>query len=164
LVFHFTTKQGEGANTTLGRAIRIFAIIFSFLAFSWSVCGIELMLINNHITKAYSLDATGQLIPLSIGVSTVAKLVYNAIMDDFKPPKLIWAFLVSCELFGHFGNRKLAIRIGRICEMDELAFCLPEEKWMSIYARLFFLAILPPYLATWDPPSRIPQPPLEGMH
>jgi hypothetical protein len=53
--------QGEGANTTLDRAIRIFAIIFSFLALSWSVCGIELMLIKNHITKAYSLDATGSL-------------------------------------------------------------------------------------------------------
>ena len=142
--------QGEGANTTLDRAIRIFAIIFSFLALSWFVCGIELMLIKNHITKAYSLDTTGQLIPLSIGVSTVAKLVYNAIMDDFKPPKLIWAFLVSCQTFGRLGNRKPGLRLesGRICEIDELVFCLPEKKWMSIYARLSFLAILTPYPAT----------------
>ena len=81
--------HGEGANTILDRAIRIFTIIFSFLAPSRSVCGIELMLTKNHITKAYSLDATGQLIPLLIGVSTVAKLVYDAIMDDFKAPMLI---------------------------------------------------------------------------
>jgi hypothetical protein len=98
--------QGEGANTTLDRATHIFAIIFSFLALSWSVCGIELMLVKNHITKAYSLGTTGQLVPLLIGVFIVAKLVYNAITDDFKSPKLIWAFLTGCRMFRRLGNRK----------------------------------------------------------
>ena len=50
---------------------------------------------KNHITKAYSLDTTGQIIPLLIGVSTITKLAYNANTDDFEPPQLIWGFLVS---------------------------------------------------------------------
>jgi len=42
------------------------------------------------------------------------------------------------------GNRKPSLQLesSRIFEMDELVFCLPEK--MSIYAGLFFLAILPP--------------------
>jgi hypothetical protein len=40
----------------------------------------------------------------------------------------------------------LRLESGRIFEMDELVFCLPEKKRMSIYARSSFLA-------TWDLPS-----------
>jgi hypothetical protein len=54
-----------------------------------------------------------------------------------------------------FINRKLGLRLesGRLCEMDQLVFCLPEKKWMSIYACISFLAALPPYLTTWTCPA-----------
>jgi hypothetical protein len=49
----------------------------------------------------------------------------------------------------HQSQARLAIRISRVSFlMDELVFCLPEKKRMSIYARSPFLATLPPYLAT----------------
>jgi hypothetical protein len=40
-----------------------------------------------------------------------------------------------CQTFGCLGNRKPGLRLGsgRIYEMDELVFCLPEKNWMSIY-------------------------------
>ena len=59
-----------------------------------SIAGIELMLSKNSITGVYSLTATGQLIPLIIGIGTVAKLTYNAITEGYAPPRLIWGFMV----------------------------------------------------------------------
>ena len=40
----------------------------------------------------------------------------------------------NVRLFRCLGNRKPSLRLesGRICVMDELFFCLPERKWMSI--------------------------------
>jgi hypothetical protein len=62
---------------------------------------------------------------------------------------------LSCQTFGCLGNRKpgLPIESGRICEMDELVFCLPEKKWMSIYAGLSFLAIVSPGTCPAEPLS-----------
>lgn len=61
----------------------------------WSITGVELMLDRNSITNVNSLTATGQLIPLIIGVATVVKLMFNATSEDYVPPLLIWGFFVS---------------------------------------------------------------------
>jgi hypothetical protein len=53
-----------------------------------------------------------------------------------------------CQTFSCLGNRKPGLRLesGRICVMDELVFCLPEKKWMSIFVHWG-------HLGTWDQPS-----------
>ena len=54
-----------------------------------------------------------------------------------------------CQTFGCLANRRSSLRLesGQICEIDELVFCLPEKKRMSIYVHRPILlpeAVLPP--------------------
>ena len=51
----------------------------------------------------------------------------------------------SCQTFGCLRNRKPGLRLesGRIFEMDELVFCLPEKKWCT-GSTLLPEAALPP--------------------
>ncbi|CZS90512.1 uncharacterized protein RAG0_01570 [Rhynchosporium agropyri] len=62
------------------------------LVLVWSITGVELMLYKNSIASINTLAATGQLIPFIIGVATVTKLAFNAMSEDYEPPRLTWGF------------------------------------------------------------------------
>lgn len=77
------------------RILKPIVIVTSILAFTFTVCGIELMIRENGIRRADTVNATGQLIPLIIGVATFARLLYIVFLHDFDLPPLIWGFSVS---------------------------------------------------------------------
>lgn len=79
----------------MSRVLKPLVIVASVFAFVFTVCGIELMIRENEIQGVNTVDAPGQLIPLIIGVATLARLIYVTVFHKFDLPPLIWGFSVS---------------------------------------------------------------------
>lgn len=77
------------------RVLKPLVVVTSVLAFAFTVCGIEVMIKANEIRGADTVYAPGQLIPLVIGVATLARLIYIVFLHNFDLPPLIWGFSVS---------------------------------------------------------------------
>ena len=89
------------------RVFRLTAITTSILCMVWTVVGVELMLNKNYVREGYSMEATGQVIPLVIGAATAVKLGVNAFSNGLEVPPLVWGFFVRC--FSGDSNAILAL-------------------------------------------------------